>query len=202
LVYQEVLTREISHRVKNSLSIVAGFLRMQSEKVPDPSLRVALADARSRVLAIAKVHDRLGRKDEVQTVNLPEFLQELSEQYSGLDRTLTYDVAPVRVVTDHAVPLALITNELVTNAFKYAYPDGAGEVGISVTRAEPGRLRLEVSDKGVGLPRGFDPAKSESLGTRVITLQGRQLGGQSQWQDALPGTRFVLEFPHEENADR
>ena len=201
LAHQEVLTREISHRVKNSLSIVASLLSMQSHKAADPGLREALADALSRVLTIAKVHDRLGRKNEVQTINLAEFLEELCEQFSasmGLNHTLTREVAPVMLVTDHVVPLGLITNELVTNAFKYAYPDGVGEVRLSVTRVEPGHLRLEVCDRGAGLPPGFDPAKSKSLGMTVIAGLGRQLGGQPQWHNALPGTRFVLEFPHQE----
>jgi two-component sensor histidine kinase len=201
LAHQEVLTREISHRVKNSLSIVASLLSMQSNKAADPGLREALSDALTRVLTIAKVHDRLWRKDEVQTINLAEFLRELCEQFSasvGLNHTLTCEVAPVVVVTDHAVPLGLITNELVTNAFKYAYPGGVGEVRLSVTRVEPGHLRLEVCDRGAGLPLGFDPAKSKSLGMTVIAGLGRQLGGQAQWENALPGTRFVLEFPHQE----
>jgi two-component sensor histidine kinase len=203
LAHQEVLTREISHRVKNSLSIVASLLSMQGHKAADPGLRAALADARTRVLTIAKVHDRLWRKDEVQTLNLAEFLEELCEQFRasvGLKHTLTCEVAPVMVATDHAVPLGLITNELVTNAFKYAYPDGVGGVRLSVTRVEPGHLRLEVCDRGAGLPPGFDPAKSKSLGMTVIAGLGRQLGGQPQWQDAQPGTRFVLEFPHQEGA--
>jgi two-component sensor histidine kinase len=201
LAHQEVLTREISHRVKNSLSIVAGLLSMQGHNAADPELRDALADARTRVLTIAKVHDRLWRKDEVQTVNLAEFLEELCEQFSasvGPKHTIIRDVAPVMVATDHAVPLGLITNELVTNAFKYAYPGGVGEVRLAVTRVEPGHLRLEVCDRGAGLPPGFDPAKSKSLGMTVITGLGRQLGGRPQWHNALPGTRFVLEFPHQD----
>lgn len=201
LAHQEVLTREISHRVKNSLSIVAGLLSMQSHMAAAPELREALADARSRVLTIAKVHDRLWRKDEVQTLNLAEFLEELCEQFRasvGLNHTLVCDVAPVMVATDHAVPLGLIVNELVTNAFKYAYRQGVGEVRLSVTAAEPGRLRLEVCDRGVGLPPGFDPSKSKSLGMTVIAGLGRQLGGRPEWRDAQPGTLFVLEFPHQE----
>ena len=116
----------------------------------------------------------------------------------GPKHTITRDIAPVMVMTDHAVPLGLIANELVTNAFKYAYPGGVGEVRLSVTRVDPGHLRLQVRDRGAGLPPGFDPAKSKSMGMTVIAGLGRQLGGRPQWQNALPGTRFVLEFPHQE----
>src|SRR3954468_5665967 len=123
LAHQEVLTREINHRVKNSLTMVASLLSMQGRTAADPKLRVALADARTRVLTIAKVHDQLWRRNEVQTLNLAEFLEELCAQFSastGLNHMLACEIEPVTVATDHAVPLGLIANELVTNAFKYA----------------------------------------------------------------------------------
>ncbi len=156
------------------------------------------------VLTIAKVHDRLWRKDEVQNLNLAEFLEELCEQFSasvGENHTIARQIAPITIATDRAIPLGLLINEVVTNAFKYAYPGGGGgEVQLSLARVGPKHLRLEISDRGVGLPPHFDPAKSRSLGMTVIAELGRQLDGQFQWQDALPGTRFILEFPHA-NAD-
>jgi two-component sensor histidine kinase len=203
LAHQEVLTREISHRVKNSLTMVASLLGMQGRTAADPALRAALADARTRVLTIAKVHDQLWRQNEVQALNLADFLQELCAQFSastGLNHTLVCEIEPVTVETDQAVPLGLIANELVTNAFKYAYPGGVGEVRLSVTQAKPGHLRLEVCDRGAGLPPDFDAAKSKSLGLKLIVSLVRQLGGRAEWQNAQPGTRFVLEFPQQEFA--
>lgn len=202
--HQEVLTREISHRVKNSLAIVAGLLSMQARMAADPALRQALDDARTRVQTIAQVHDQLWRKDDVHTLNLAEFMDELCEQLRSSarpDQTLTCDFASISVATDQAVPLGLLTNELVTNAFKYAYPSGAGDVRISIQPAEAGHLRLMVCDQGAGLPPEFDAATSRSLGMKLITSLGRQLGGQPEWQDAKPGTRFVLDFfPQEKTA--
>lgn len=197
LAHQEVLTREISHRVKNSLAIVAGLLSMQGRAAADPALRQALDDARARVQTIASVHDRLWRADEIQSVNLAEFMGELCEQLRSSAKpgqTLTCDFAPATVATDQAVPLGLLANELVTNAFKYAYPEGAGDVRISVRTGEAGRLRLTVCDEGAGLPPDFNAAQSKSLGMKLIATLGRQLGGQPEWQGAEPGTRFVLDF--------
>ena len=197
LAHKEVLTREISHRVKNSLTIVAGLLSMQSRMSDDPKLTRALADAQTRVQTIASVHDRLWRNDEVHTVNLAEFMGELCEQLRASARprqTLTGDFAPITIATDQAVPLGLLINELVTNALKYAYPNGAGEVHISIRPAEAGHLRLNVCDQGTGLPPDFDAARSKSLGMKLIATLGRQLGGRPEWQSADPGTRFALDF--------
>ncbi|URD35102.1 GAF domain-containing protein [Methylobacterium tardum] len=205
LAHQEVLTREISHRVKNSLAIVAGLLSMQGRAAADPALRQALDDARARVQTIASVHDRLWRTDEIHAVNLAEFMGELCEQLRSSAKpgqTLTCDFAPVTVATDQAVPLGLLANELVTNAFKYAYPGGEGDVRISVVSGEAGQLRMMVCDQGKGLPPDFDASRSRSLGMKLIATLGRQLGGQAEWQGAEPGTRFVLDFRPQHGADR
>lgn len=203
MAHQEVLTREISHRVKNSLAMVAGLLSMQRRGASDAALQQALDDARTRVTTIAQVHDRLWRADEVHTINLAEFMSELCEliRASAPQRqTLCADIAPVEIATDQAVPLALLLNELVTNAFKYAYDDGEGTVCITIQSRDLSHLRLTVSDHGRGLPPGFDAESAESLGMKLIASLGSQLGGAPEWQDAEPGTRFVLEFPLQERS--
>lgn len=197
MAHQQVLTREISHRVKNSLAMVAGFLHMQSRMSSDATLQRALADAKTRVHTIAQVHDRLWRSNEVYTVDIGEFMSELCEQFQQTaqpGQTLHCDFPSLEVLTDQAVPLGLLANELVTNAFKYAYPDGDGDVLISIRPTDGGHLRLEITDHGVGLPQGFEAAGSNSLGMKVIDSFSRQLGGRALWEDAGPGTRFVLDF--------
>ncbi|WP_201838430.1 sensor histidine kinase [Microvirga zambiensis] len=198
---QDVLNREISHRVKNSLQLVAGLLNMQGRASGNDDLRRALADAEARVHTIAQVHDRLWRHNEMRSVNLAEFLGELCVKLRGSAPHFTVGchIDPVVVPTDLAVPLGLLVNELVTNAFKYAYPGGSGEVRIELTSDSPERLRLEVSDAGVGLPADFNPSQSRSLGMRLVASLTRQLGGQLEWQDARPGTRFVLELSAQDN---
>ncbi|MCC5968875.1 MAG: GAF domain-containing protein [Pararhodobacter sp.] len=201
IAHQEVLTREISHRVKNSLAMVASLLSMQRRTASDPALQRALDDARARVTTIAQLHDRLWRVDEVHTINLAEFMGELCEQIQASaapGQTLSCKIVPIMVPTDQAVPLALLVNELITNAFKYAYPDGEGEVHLAIESDEPGHLRLTVCDNGQGLPPGWEATNSESFGMKLIASLGDQLGGQPMWQDAEPGTRFVLDFDAQE----
>ena len=189
LAHQEVLTREISHRVKNSLSLVGSLLGMQGRMSGNVELQRALADAQARVHTIAQVHDRLWRTDEVHTIDLAEFMNELCEELrssAAPGQTITGDFASVIVATDQAVPVGLLINELVTNAFKYAYPDGIGEVQISIRPIGSGLLRLIVSDGGQGLPTGMDAAQGKSLGMKLIHSLGRQLGGRQEWHDANP----------------
>ncbi|WP_020186350.1 histidine kinase dimerization/phosphoacceptor domain -containing protein [Methylopila sp. 73B] len=198
LAHQEVLTREISHRVKNSLSIVASLLALQGRMSSNAELKQSLADAQARVQTIAQVHDRLWRKDEVETINLPDFMGDLCHQIRSTAAptlTLSYDFAPVSLPTDQAVPLALLINELVTNAFKYAYPDGTGDVRIAVKPTPAGLLRLEVQDRGPGLPKAFDAQKSSSLGMKLIASLAGQLGGKPEWRSSDAGAHFALDFP-------
>ena len=196
LEYQKFLADEIDHRVKNSLAIVAGLLSMQSRASDDERLRQALSEAQARVHAIAKVHDRLAHRGEVHTVDLAEFLGALCQdlQASAPGHQLSWHIAPATVPTDEAVSLGLLTNELITNALKHAYPGGVGPVRLSVVPAGQDRLRLEVADQGVG--RGSSPKRSATggLGERVISTLSLHLKGEAEWQDANPGTRFVLTF--------
>jgi two-component sensor histidine kinase len=199
LRHQEFLTKEISHRVKNSLSMVASLLSMQSRMSDDPGLQRALADAQARVQTIAKVHDRLWRIDDIQAVDLADYLGDLCEHIraSAPNHKLVCELAAVSVSTDQAIPVGLLVNELVTNAVKYAYPEGSGEVRLIVAPAEQeGHLRLEIFDRGIGLPAGQGAAKSGGLGTKLVAGLARRLRGEVQWQDAQPGTRFVIVFPH------
>jgi two-component sensor histidine kinase len=193
---QQMLTQEISHRVKNSLSIVASFLAMQRRISDNSEVQSALLDAEARVQTVAQVHDRLWRNNEVRSIDLAGFMDELC-LFLGVSRpnhVLLCDVPHLSIATDRAVPLGLLANELVTNAFKYAYPDGSGEVRLSITSTEPTRMRFEVSDGGIGLPRG-EINKSKSLGMRLIENLARQLDGRVTWEDNKPGVRFVMDFP-------
>jgi two-component sensor histidine kinase len=152
------------------------------------------------VHAIARVHDQLWRGVDARRIDLDPFLCDLSAAIAAsAPRHVTVCRAePTVVNADLAGPLGLLVNELLTNAYKYAYPDGEGGVRVTGTR-EPGqRYRLEVADSGVGLPADFDFAKArESLGMKVVTTLAAQLRGELMASSADPGARFTLVFPLE-----
>jgi PAS domain S-box-containing protein len=199
--FQALLIREISHRVKNSLALVSALLHLQARTLGDPS-RTALADAASRVQAVATVHDQLFREADAREVDLEPFLCNLASAIStaGPKHETIARIAHAMVSADMAVPIGLLVNELVTNAYKYAYPSGEeGEVRIIGERLGDSRYRLEVRDCGCGLPEGFDVDRpsTSSLGMRVITSLSRQLRGELKASSAEPGARFTLVFPLE-----
>ncbi|MDR7039043.1 MULTISPECIES: sensor histidine kinase [Methylobacterium] len=197
LARQDLLAREMSHRVKNSLTIVASLLALQAKGSESEDVRRALIDARTRVEAIAGVHDQLWRHSEPGEVDLALFLETLCAnlQSGAPGHRLVCRADPVNVPADRAIPFGLLVNELVTNAIKYAYPQGGGEIRIRSERAGA-RLLLAVADDGVGLPADFDIGRtSRSLGMRVVANLVRQLGGTIMTPQSGQGAQFRIEMP-------
>lgn len=196
--FQQLLIREISHRVKNSLQLVSALLNLQARLLADES-RAALEDAASRVHTVAAVHDQLFRQADAREIDLDPFLTNLASALaaSAPEHGTVVDVEPVTISADVAVPIGLLVNELVTNAYKYAYPEGQpGEVRIVGKCIDEGRYCLQVSDQGVGLPQGFDiSGPSESLGMKIVRTLSRQLDGELTAVSAEPGARFTIVFP-------
>lgn len=198
LEHQALLTREMSHRVKNSLTSVVGLLRLQARSAQSQDVKNALEDASSRVATIAQVHDHLWRGARIGFVELADFMTELCKKLQGstLGHTIHCHADAMMLSADHAIPLGLLINELVTNAVKYAYPNGHGDIEVTACEVE-GHLQVEVSDRGVGLPQGFDIDQPRtSLGFKVITSLTRQLQGRLKiLPNEANGVRFVLDLP-------
>jgi two-component sensor histidine kinase len=162
-------------------------------------VRQAIAEAQARIATVAQVHDQLWRTPNLERIDLARFLRDLCSklQETAPQHRLLYEAAPVSVPANRAVALGLVVNEMVTNAFKYAYPDGAaGEVRVSLGASGDG-LRLEVADRGVGLPNGVGFTSSDkSLGARIIGSFLHQLGAKLEIVSAGSGTSFVVYVPH------
>jgi two-component sensor histidine kinase len=138
LEFQKTFVREINHRVKNSLQLVASMFSLQANSSQDPSLVQSLHEATSRVTAIARIHERLYRNSEILTVDLAAYIEDICSDLAGLmpDSELNYERGePVRISTDRAVRVALIVTELITNAAKHGYPNGLGRILITLARS-------------------------------------------------------------------
>ncbi|WP_052954945.1 PAS domain-containing protein [Microvirga vignae] len=195
---QRTLLLEVSHRVKNSLALISSLLKLQARSL-DGAARYALEEASQRVHAVARVHDQLWRGAGTRDIDLRPFLSDMCSAVGATAprHSTVCRAEPAIVSADLAVPIGLFVNELLTNAYKHAYPeDQDGEVRVLGTNLPNGYYRLEVSDAGRGLPPGFDLAESRgSLGMRVITSLAAQLGGELAAGSAEPGARFSLVFP-------
>uniref|UniRef100_UPI003CF80FF4 sensor histidine kinase n=1 Tax=Pararhizobium sp. DWP3-4 TaxID=2804565 RepID=UPI003CF80FF4 len=197
LDHQAVLTQEISHRVKNSLAAVGGLLSMQARTTTSQEVRQALADAGHRVDTIAAIHDQLWRQSDVRTINLKEFVADLCDQFATAVACpeISGEAPSILVATDQAITLGLLVNEVMTNAFKYAYDGAAGPIVLSISEQENGALRLTIADRGRGMPADFDAGSHKSLGIKLIRSLSQQLGASPEWHPTYPGTSFQLVFP-------
>ncbi len=198
---REVLLQEVHHRVKNNLQIIASLINMQMRKLDAAASREILTECKTRVDAIALIHEKLYQSRDFSNVPFAEYAQGLVTtilQSSGVsfDRVLAqFDAENIALPVAQAIPCGLILNELVTNAVKHAFPmNRAGTIRIALHRLNAERLRFEVADDGVGIP-GFDAAlERESIGLHLVTSLTDQLNGKLQITPT-PGMRVAIEFP-------
>ena len=195
-----VLLQEVHHRVKNNLAVTASLLSMKADDC-GPEARLALEESQQRVHSIALVHEHLYASGCLDHINFDEYARDLAQGVyaacGGEQRGISLDLEldPIEVGIERAVPCALILNELLSNAFKYAFAGGrTSRILVSFHQPEPGCLELAVEDDGAGLPAGSLGGQNESLGLRIVGILARQLDGSLE-QKACPGTRILLRFP-------
>lgn len=203
---QQILVKETSHRVKNSLQMVSAMLRLQANTVGDDTLREHLAEASSRVSAIGRAYERLSYDSDVENINLGAYLQEVCrDAVSGLSQCkLDFEAGEeMQLDTDRAISLALVINELVTNAVKHGLPNRSdGHVWVRLARNDENNAVISVRDDGVGLPPEFDLRKSKGLGMRIVAGLSEQLQAAISHRGDANGTEFMLTFPLRRRADR
>jgi len=191
------LLGEVNHRVANSLQLVLAMVQLQAGAIGDPAARAALDDTQRRIGAIAQVHRRLYTSDDVESVDMREYLgsliEELADTWSSdaAERRLTVAADAIRLPTDRAVSLGVIVTELVTNACKYAYPDGSGEVRVALNRNGNNDFVLAVEDDGCGITAEASP-RGTGLGTKLIRAMAQSLQSAVEYDSTHRGCRATL----------
>lgn len=192
-----MLLKEIHHRVKNNLQIIASLLNLQSRYIKDESTLAAIRESQNRVKAMALVHEKLYRSEDLSRIDLNEYLKFLGtglfQFYDARSRGIRFelDVSVVEVDIGTAIPLGLILNELISNSLKYAFPEGrTGVVAISI-RKEDHTLTAQFRDDGVGIPESVDWRETPSLGLRLVNTLVDQLNGTIEL-DRNAGTHFTM----------
>jgi light-regulated signal transduction histidine kinase (bacteriophytochrome) len=194
LLQKDYLMREVNHRVQNSLQLVSSYMRLQAQENDDPRLTAYLSEARRRLSAVSLVHRRLYRDEQMETVDLGRYLEELCHDLAeslgeGWRHQMQVDLAPVLMSADRSIHLGLILTELVINATKYAYGGAEGPLSIAVEQ-HGGRIRLVVADRGTGavkLGKGF--------GSSMIEMLTAGLDGTLEFASNQPGLRAIVMVP-------
>lgn len=205
----ELLVREANHRISNSLQLATSILHLQAKREPSKAIRQKLEDAVQRVNSIARIHRRLYRTGEIRTVEIGQYLRDLSAeivetvkgQWGDREFHLNIDTPELRLPTDMATKLGIIVSELMTNAFKHC---GVSKtsclVSLDLKQPAPDRLILTIDDNGDGLPPGFTLDGSKGLGTTILKALTAELGGKISVQpSSLGGACFRVAFPTAKN---
>ncbi len=202
LTEKEWLLKEIHHRVKNNLQVVMSLLNAQANYLSDEAALSAIQESQHRVQAMALIHQKLYQSEQIARISMPAYIQEvvayLRDSYN-VHQPITFqlDMDAIELDVTQAVPLGLIINEAITNALKYAFPNGrSGMITISLHQKKKGTYQLIIADNGVGLPTGYVPERSRSLGMTLMHGFSEQLGGVLQISNN-PGLTISLLFSHE-----
>ena len=195
----QFLLKEMNHRVKNSLAIVASLLNLQARGIGNAELTGYLNEAANRIAAIGKAHDQLSYGSHFERMDLGQYIEaickDLDESVANCE-VITDAVDGILVPTDRAISIALIVNELITNAAKYAYKDETGgKIWITVNRHADDSITISVRDEGAGLPPDFNINKAKGLGMRIVTTFAKQVNATIDVHSREPGTEFVLSMP-------
>ena len=198
---KEVMLLEIHHRVKNNLQIVSSLLNMQARNVGDKETIGILSESRDRIITMSLIHSQLYESKNLSEINMKGFMDKLLVQLFQISPVEDVKITPIIRAGDCslpisiAVPVGLIVNELISNAFKHAFADRKeGKIEVSLTASEGGRINLTVSDDGVGLPPGFDINATRTLGLHLVKILAEdQLQGNLEVTSDM-GTTFEIEF--------
>lgn len=194
----EILIREIHHRVKNNFQIIDSLLNLQSSYIQNKEYKDIFMESKDRIKSMAMIHEGLYNSNNLARINFSDYLQKLLNglfQSYGVDKSiikLKLNADAILLGIDTAVPLGLLINELVTNSLKYAFPKGEGEIIVEFT-AEDGCLTLIVEDNGIGLPPDDEINRSNTLGMQLIFSLVQQLEANIKI-DRKYGTKFIIAF--------
>jgi PAS domain S-box-containing protein len=198
---KEVLLREIHHRVKNNLQVITSLLSLQAEYLTDEGMLRIMRESQHRVRSMALVHEKIYQSHNLAEVDFGDYTRELVSQlvrsYGITQDTIEMNIRAdsVSLGVDRAIPCGIIANELVTNALKYAFPDGRkGKIDVELRSISAGVVRLIVRDDGIGFPEGFEAHKAHTLGLTLVHMLAEQVGGELTMPPQAAGVEFVLKF--------
>ena len=198
---KEILLKEIHHRVKNNFQIITSLLSLQENMITDKAVLDIFEDISNRIKSMALIHELMYRTDNFSALNLKDYIYNLTEHlklsYSAMNDKILIrlDIDDIQLEMDDLIPNGLIINELVSNAYKHAFPRSKnGTIKVSFKQEGKGRLSLSVADDGAGLVNKPDFNEPKTLGLFLVTTLVKQLKGNLQINALNPGTEFKINF--------
>ena len=202
----ELLLKEIHHRVKNNLQTISSLLSLQSESISDQSVLDAVQESKNRVASMALIHQKLYQGEDLGAIEMRDYFETIGKAIKdsfgerAKNVSLEVDMSEIELDVDTAVPVGLITNELITNSLKHAFPNKQkGQILITLTQDENDLLKLHVVDNGQNTATGSVVKKESGFGTLLIQLLTTQLGGKLE-QSTKAGTSTIIQFPRQEKS--
>ncbi len=200
LIEKETMLREIHHRVKNNMQVIISLLDLESRYITDKKAKDIFKTTTNRVRSMALVHEHLYQAEYLSEVNFHSYLRTLVDElyltYTGEERNINIKVEVPKIFLniEKAVPLGLLTSELVTNALKYAFPDkGKGNVSVIMTKDKKNIISLKVIDDGIGLPEDVNLEDSPTFGLKLVNMLTKQIQGTLEVKRKV-GTEFTIKF--------
>ncbi len=202
LMEKDILLREIHHRVKNNMQIISSLLNLQSSYFHDNAAVDVFRESQNRIRSMALIHEKLYQTGNLAAVKLRDYVQDLAthlmNSYSLDPRKvkLSSDIDNVSLGIDTAISVGLIVNELLSNAFKYAFPNGtSGEIKILYKPDNENNSTLIIKDNGIGFPENINFRQTESLGLQLVNTLVDQLEGKIEL-NKNGGTEFKIVLPN------
>lgn len=197
---KETLLKEIHHRVKNNLQLISGILELQSVQFDDENVREVMEEGQRRIRSMSLIHEQLYQSSDLGRIDFRKYLNKLTSDiaiaFNNRDKEISYLIRVTEFSLDinTAVPLGLIVNELIINAYKHAFMGRKkGCITVDLVRVENEEIQLRIIDDGIGLSQDFNPHDKSSLGLRLVKGLIRQLDGKFSYH-SKDGTQFVLAF--------
>ncbi|WP_235843180.1 tetratricopeptide repeat-containing sensor histidine kinase [Maribacter hydrothermalis] len=202
LVEKDSLLKEIHHRVKNNLQMVSSLLSLQTKNTRSKAAIEALEEGKSRVKAMALIHQKLYQNDDLSVIEMQGYIESLINSIQsvykkgGHNINITIDAEGVELDIDRAIPFGLILNELVSNSFKYAFPqdDSSGKIYIHLRKIVGQEGFFEYTDNGIGLPEDSEERANSSMGMRLMNRLANQLQTSLNTDKTTDGVRFWFNF--------
>ncbi len=200
---KEILLKEVHHRVKNNLQVISSLLKLQARYIRDPDTLAIFRESRGRIRAISFIHEILYQSDDLANIPTRDYLERLLGNLFvsyGVDPkqiTSAIEVFNLTLKVEQGISCGLIINELVSNSLKHAFPDGReGHVSVALDRHVGDRIRLTVSDNGVGFSQPPELSTTQTMGLRLVRFMVEELEGTIHWE-GTNGTRFQIYFPED-----